>query len=287
MGKFDGVLLVSDICDTLVDTSRGAFVDEEKGKTEEFVPVPERNRQALEYFTAEGGRFTLATGRALKYVQFYADRIPVNAPGVLGDGSAICDIRSGAYLETAVLDRRARELGQAVLDRFPGTTVTARHLDGMYHTVRPDARARLIMSVSDDALEASSLREVPLPIQRLWFRDRSRTLREVRDFLRGQDEDGVYELAFTSEERNQLQMAARGSGKGSMVRRLAERLGISMEHVYCAGNGDDDVSMLTAAKQGFAPSNCTQAVRDCGAAVVCSVQEGTLADAVRILDRNY
>ena len=108
MGKFDGVLLVSDICDTLVDTSRGAFVDEVKGKTEELVPVPERNRQALEYFTAEGGRFTLATGRALKYVQFYADRIPVNAPGVLGDGSAICDIRSGAYLETAVLDRRAR-----------------------------------------------------------------------------------------------------------------------------------------------------------------------------------
>lgn len=299
MGKFDGILLVSDICETLVDTSSGAFLKGENGEEGEPVPVLERDRRALEYFTAEGGRFTIATGRSLEYVRFYADSVPINAPGVLGDGSAICDIRSGEYLETAVLGEEARELGQAVADRFPTTTVTVRSLEGKYRVVRPDAIARF--TIMDDTLEVSSLLEVPLPIQRLWVRVRHSTLvkdsctleedrsalRQVRNFLRARDGAGAYELTFTSEDEDQLQMAARGSAKGDMVRRLAERLGISMEHVYCVGNGDDDVSMLTAAKQGFAPANCDQAVKDCGAVLVCCADRGVLADVVGILDKKY
>ena len=285
MGKFDGVLLVSDICETLVDTSGGPYV---KGKDGEPVPVLERDRLALEYFTAEGGKFTIATGRPLKYAQFYADSVPVNAPGVLGDGAAICDIRSGEYLEINALGEQVRELAQAVVDRFPATTVTVRHLDGKYLTARPDDESRINMKMSEDMEEVSSLREVPLPIQRLWVRGGGcDTLAEVQDFLRGQAGDGAYELEFTSEKMDQLQMAAKGADKGSMVRRLAARLGISMEHVYCAGNGDDDVSMLTAAKQGFAPLDCARAVRNCGAKVVCRVGEGALAEVVGILDKKY
>ena len=49
MGKFDGVLLVSDFDDTLYAPD---------------VAVPERNVSAIRYFTGEGGRFTVATGRA-------------------------------------------------------------------------------------------------------------------------------------------------------------------------------------------------------------------------------
>ena len=49
MGKFDGVLLASDFDDTLYGLDR---------------QVCPRNRKALNYFIAQGGRFTVATGRA-------------------------------------------------------------------------------------------------------------------------------------------------------------------------------------------------------------------------------
>ena len=45
MGKFDGLLLVSDFDDTLYDDQRR---------------IPERNLRALQYFLEEGGRFTVA-----------------------------------------------------------------------------------------------------------------------------------------------------------------------------------------------------------------------------------
>ena len=49
MGKFNGVLLVSDFDDTLYGSD---------------LRVSEENRRALDYFTGAGGIFTVATGRA-------------------------------------------------------------------------------------------------------------------------------------------------------------------------------------------------------------------------------
>ena len=82
-------------------------------------------------------------------------------------------------------------------------------------------------------------------------------------------------------------MTARGANKGGMVRRLAERLGISMEHVYCAGDEANDISMLTAAAQGFAPANCAPAVRDCGAVIVADAREDAVAEIIRLLEERY
>ena len=210
----------------------------------------------------------------------------MNAPGVVCNGAAIYDFEKGEYLETAMLDEAARQRGQAALDRVPGVAVEAYHIDNIIHVVHPNAISRQHEHMTHVSLtEAPSLPEVPLPLGKLLFEADHETLEGVLAFLTAQGWAEDYELIFSVSHL--LEMTIKGASKGGMVRRLAARLGISMEHVYCAGNGDDDVSMLTAAKQGFAPSNCTQAVRDCGAAVVCSVQEGALADAVRILDRNY
>ena len=49
MGKFDGLLLASDFDDTLYGLD---------------LRIPERNLEAIRYFTGEGGRFAVATGRA-------------------------------------------------------------------------------------------------------------------------------------------------------------------------------------------------------------------------------
>ena len=61
----------------------------------------------------------------------------------------------------------------------------------------------------------------------------------------------------------------------------------SMEHVYCAGDEANDISMLTVAKVGFAPANCTEAVRGCGATIVADAEHDALAEIVAILDKRY
>ena len=72
-----------------------------------------------------------------------------------------------------------------------------------------------------------------------------------------------------------------------MVCRLAKRLGISMEHVYCVGDEANDLSMLQVAAEGFAPANCSAVVRESGATIVAHCNEDAIAEVIAILDRNY
>lgn len=280
MGKFDGVLLASDFDNTLIYTEAALRSGE---------PVPDlspRNREALEYFMGEGGRFAVATGRALAAFRHYADKVPVNAPCVVCNGAAIYDFAKQEYLDYALLDETARRRGQEVLDRFPEVAVEAYHIDNVIHGMHPNEITHQHEHITNVAVtEAPSLLDVPLPLGKLLFEAEHEVLQQVQQTLiqKGWDQD--YELIFSN--KTLLEMTAKGANKGGMVRRLAKLLNISMDHVYCAGDEANDISMLTAGAMGFAPANCIQAVRDCGATIVSNAWEDAMADMVEILDKRY
>ena len=280
MGRFDGVLLASDFDNTLIYTEDALRSDEP------VPPLSRENREALEWFMAEGGRFAIATGRALAALVKYVDQVPMNAPGVVCNGAALYDFARGEYLEMAMLDGDVRERGQAVLEKFPSAAVEAYHIDNVIHAVHPNAITRQHEHLTKVAVEERpSLPEVPLPLGKLLFEDDHAVLEEIKRFLTEQGWSGDYELIFSGQ--NLLELTARGANKGGMVRRLAARLGITMKHVYCVGDEANDIPMLTAAAEGFAPANCVSLVRDCGATIVADAQESALADVVRRLAEKY
>ena len=280
MGKFTGVLLASDFDNTLL------YTEEALRAGAPVPPLPERNREALAYFMAQGGRFAVSTGRALAAFMKYAELVPMNAPGVVCNGAALYDFETGEYLETALLDKTALERGQAILDHFPEAAVEAYHIGNVIHAVHPNEITRRHEHLTKAAVtEAPSLLAVPLPLGKLLFEAEHKTLEKIMSFLRERNWAGDYELIFSGQTL--LEMTIKGANKGGMVRRLAGRLGIAMDHVYCVGDEANDISMLTAAREGFAPANCVPAVRECGATVVCDAREGVLADVVQILDARY
>ena len=77
MGKFDGVLLAVDFDDTLRPF----------GMRE----VPENNIKAINYFTQNGGYFTVATGRDLRSFQSIKHLFPIHIPAVVSNGAAMYD----------------------------------------------------------------------------------------------------------------------------------------------------------------------------------------------------
>lgn len=280
MGKFTSVLLASDFDNTLIHTEpalrSGAPIP----------PLSDRNREALEYFMAEGGRFAVATGRALAAFMRYADVVPMNTPGIVCNGAALYDFAQKAYLETAMLEGEIRERGQAVLDRFPDAAVEAYHVENVIHAVRPNEITRNHEHLTMVAVtEIPSLLDAPLPLGKLLFEAEHGTLEQVLLFLEEQGWREDYELIFSMPTL--LEMTAKGANKGAMVRRLAERLGISMEHVYCIGDEANDLSMLKAAAEGFAPANCNAVVRESGVTLVAHCADDALAEVISILDKRY
>ena len=85
MGKFDDVLLASDFDNTILNTERP------RRTGGPIPPVSQGNLTAIRYFMAEGGRFAVATGRALPAFRMFADKVPMNAPAiVLALGGSVC-----------------------------------------------------------------------------------------------------------------------------------------------------------------------------------------------------
>ena len=280
MGIFDGVLLASDFDNTLIYTEEAL---------RSGAPVPELsegNRTALERFMEEGGRFTVSTGRALAAFARYAGKIPMNAPAVICNGAALYDFSKGEYLDVAMLDEDARRRGQAVLDHFPEAAVEAYHIDNVIHAVHPNAITRQHEHITKVSVtEAPTLLEVPLPLGKLLFEADHPTLERVRDYIVAQGWSGDYELIFSGQTL--LEMTAKGANKGGMIRRLADHLGIPMDHVYCVGDEANDLPMLLCAAQGFAPANCIPAVRESGVTIVPHAKEDALAAVVQILEQKY
>ena len=78
MGKFDGVLLATDFDDTYCPESG---------------VVPQANLEAVAYFKAQGGTFTISTGRAHRTFAPRLSLAPVNAPVILSNGGQLYDFQ--------------------------------------------------------------------------------------------------------------------------------------------------------------------------------------------------
>ena len=103
MGRFTGVLLVSDYDNTLVDSEGARHHD---GRPPQ---VSERNREALEFFMGQGGRFALATTAALD-----------DAP------TAVADVYVTLTGRTATVCSTAEPIGALMLTAADGRTLARR-----------------------------------------------------------------------------------------------------------------------------------------------------------------
>ncbi len=276
MGKFDGVLLASDFDNTLI------YTEEALRCGQPVPPLSAGNRAALESFMSQGGRFTVATGRALPAFERLAPLIPMNAPSVVCNGAAIYDFEKREYLETALLTAQSLERGQEVLDAFPRVGVEAYHLDSVIHAVQINSSIRAHEHLTGVRVQTlPRLTEVPMPLSKLLFEAEHRDLMLAEEFIRSRDWAAEYELIYSG--KTLLELTAKGANKGGMLCRLAAHLGIASEHVYAVGDERNDLTMLAWASQGFAPANCVPDVARCGARIVCDA----LAEVISALEERY
>ena len=249
LGKFEGVLLASDFDDTLV----GSDCEVSRG-----------NREALEYFVREGGRFTVSTGRAHRTFapyDFRAGRTVVDLP------LPVC---------------AAEDLGE-LCSAIPALGVETYHGDDVY-IYRPNAHTQRHVERVKTTWTEMGLTEMPSPWSKAVIQADHDVLLRAQALMRERWPQR-YEVIFSNAVL--LECTAKTATKGGMVLKLAELLGIRREHIYCVGDNQNDIPMLAVSAIPFAPANCAQAVKDWGATVLGSCDEDCIAQIIGILDLRY
>lgn len=269
MGIFDGVLLASDYDATL------------RGKTLKVLP---RDIKALEYFQAQGGTFVLTTGRCWSAFVQQARELPLQSPTLLSNGASFCHMDTGELIFNRNLPDRVREDMAALAEEFPDVAFETYHGEEVY-CQQPNAFTAWHMSLVKASYTECPLTEMPLPWLKVLLEGERDQLEEMRQTVVERWGEH-YECIFSNEHL--LELTAKNVHKGTGVHSAADWLGISPEHIYCVGDNDNDLPMLTMAKIGFAPAASAVAakglpeiriVRDC--------ESGCVEHVIEILTEIY
>ena len=261
-------------------------VDYDRTLTAPDSTIPERNIEAIRYFIDNGGAFTVNTGRSMPMALAFADKVPVNAPLLLYNGSAAYDTAKKEICFMHEINMDLWKTIEQMLELFPDLVVEVQALDKHY-IFKPNP-----------AWEAFSANNCPYAIAQ-WGQDLGPFLKfslygEIRDIsvdhlfhgtseeLQRMDkaqamiqknyEDSV--IVFRSGARI-IDVHAKGVSKARAAKELKERLGRKI--LMCVGDGENDVNMLQAADYGYSPADGVAANRFEN---VCKCAEGAVADVI-------
>ena len=274
MGKFDGVLIASDYDNTITYTEDALL------SGAELPPVPPENRQAIEYFMAQGGTFCVSTGRALP-------AFAPNGPTILFNGAAIYDFSAGRYLHTAFLPETILTHLHRILEAVPHAAMEIYHDDNSIHAVNPNDITRHHLHLTHlPTVVLEDIDQVPFPVSKILFEEHPPRMGALTDYIAAQPWAADYEVVLSA--ANLLELTAHGANKGGMVKKLVELLGLDPRHLYCIGDHANDIPMLRQARIPFAPENAIESVRRLpGVRVLPHCRHGAVAAMIEELDRIY
>lgn len=269
MGKFTGVLLVSDFDGTVFGSHTG---------------MPPENVAAAKEFINEGGIFTIATGRTHVTFAPHWQCIPTNAPTILSNGASVYDFHQDKMLERRNLPLTALEDLQELSRQMPSLAFEFYHESDIYAYNPNEITEQHMDLVKRSYAEKKEISQIPLPWLKSMVQQEHNILEEARDRLQKIRPD-TYETIFSNPRY--LEVTDRGVNKGTAVQNLAKELGISPEHIYCMGDNENDLPMLSVSQIPLAPSSSAQVVLDAKPHLLCSCQEGVLASALALLHTRY
>lgn len=244
--------------------------------------IPERNLEAIRYFIANGGKFTVNTGRT--YVSFlpFLDIVPINAPLLLMNGSGCFD--EGKLHNFVPLNVDAWPIVRRLQADYPGINFELQTLDTHYLVDPTESyaayyqRRGLPHQIADPAQHKGPFLKIGIYGDDEHREEGSEAVTKAAMFdkieetlNRELDEDLVV-LRATPQIIN---IHAKGASKLAAARRVQKQLGRKI--LVCVGDEGNDVAMLQGADFAFCPSDGAVAADFPN---VCPCSEGAVADVI-------
>ena len=260
MGKFDGILICTDLDGTLLRGDRTVSCE---------------NLDAIEYFKSEGGYFTFITGRMPYFAKKIYDLIRPNAPFGCINGGGIYDPIANRYIWAQTAPREILELVEYIDDRVPGIGIQVNTLETLYFCRENDEMARFRRSTGMPNI-VCDYRDIDEPIGKIVFGDiREENIIRVKELLDAHPKASYFD--FIRSEKTLYEILPRGISKGSVLPRLTRHLGLDMAKTVAVGDYNNDISMLRAARVGVAVANAVDEVKVVADRVTVSNEEHAIA----------
>jgi HAD superfamily hydrolase (TIGR01484 family) len=262
-------------------------VDFDRTLTAPDSSIPERNIEAIRYFMDNGGTFTVNTGRSVPMTKAFRDRVPVNAPLLLYNGSAAYDTAEEKLEFCHEINLDMWKTVAEMEELFPDLTVEVQGVDAHYRFRENPAWdalsdhnhcARGFAQPGDDLgpfLKIAiygEIRDVTIAHLFTGTEEELRQMDQVQAVLH--ERYGAHCEIFRAATRI-IDIHAKGVSKMRSAQELKQRLGKKI--LVCVGDAHNDIPMLDGADFAYVPADAALADRY---ETVCPCGEGAVADVI-------
>lgn len=242
--------------------------------------IPERNRQAIAHFVANGGRFSVATGRNVPVARHHLEGLPINLPMILSNGSAAFDFATEQYvfetfleasLARAVIELSKEIYPESLIELFgEGPVRMLGNPENDPYLLKEQAAYTLtdLSDPADDAFKLIVMGDTPR------LQDLHRQLENAFP--------GVLSMVFSCPVY--LEIMPAGIHKGRALERLCGQYDWDRQHIAAAGDFYNDLEMLQFAGLPAAPANAQPELHQIAKLRLCHCSDGAIAHLIEHLD---
>ena len=268
MGRFDGVLICTDLDGTLLKNDKTISCE---------------NIEAIEYFKREGGYFTFVTGRMPFFVSYVLDTIKPNAPFGCVNGAGLYDGIKKEYVWTASMPDKVTELVKCIDDYFAdvGIQVNTFHKTYFCKGNQTMANFRKVTGLENIVCDYNEVYE---PIAKILFgSEKEEEIKNIEKVLNAHPLANHFD--FIRSEKTLYEILPKGICKGTSVIKLCDYLNIDIRKSIAIGDYNNDISMFRTAGTGIAVSNACEEALNAADFVTVNNEEHAIAKVVCDLER--
>lgn len=261
MGKFSGVLVLTDLDGTLLQDDKTISV---------------RNREAIEFFKSEGGIFTFVTGRLPSFVYDIYTSVKPNAAIGCINGGGLYDYEKNKYIYTADMPSGVFELVKNIDKNFPNVGIQVNTYDTVYFCKENETMEnfRKLTKLPNIVCRYDCVTE---PVAKIVFGSESdEEIAGIEKILKSHPLASKFD--FVRSERTLYDILPKGIGKHVAVEKLAKILNVGK--TVAIGDYDNDVSMLKVADVGVAVSNACKQALEAADYITVSNEEDAVAQVI-------
>lgn len=245
MGKYDGVLWITDLDGTLLDQNKA---------------ISDENKRAIEQFVRMGGKFAVATGRSPASARQWLEQLPINYPCIFYNGSMVKDLQEDRVLSCTCLEReKFLPLIQWVLANSPRTVTEIFTPEGLYVVSDPQVKDPYLEQEKDPYFQAELADIAGQDWIKILLCDEHQSLERVRTKMEEMSLNCVGDSFYSQDFF--FEITPRSCTKGTALGFIRRHCSMQGIRIIAVGDYENDIGMLKEADFGVAMGNGQETVR--------------------------
>lgn len=264
--KFDGVLFCSDLDGTLLRTDKS---------------ISQKNLEAIEYFKANGGTFTIMTGRMPYAMGNIIGAVNPNAPIGFGNGLGIYDSKTNEKHCLSYVDSSVMEIVKKVYELFPAVGIELTTHDCIY-TVRANDTVLKHFEDENHELIQVDANDFSLPIAKIVFAAKEY---ELESFISEIKKWQMEKFRLIRSDDLYFEILPKTAGKECLLENLKNLLADKVKKTIAIGDNDNDAKMLALADFGIAVENASEKAKASADLITVNNENDAIAKVIYDLDK--